>query len=186
MRFRFWIIIAAALFAAGIWAGLAVHQADPSILASLFSEQASALGSIGSWLGEFGVLTLIFIYLKNAIALVVSFMLSPILCLVPVLALVFNSALISYVGAAVVQEKSLGYLLAGVLPHGIFELPALIIGEAAALSFGVAAMISLFSRGRGDYLRESFRRDFRYLVVALVLLVPAAIIETFVTPIFIT
>ncbi|MGE5271976.1 MAG: stage II sporulation protein M, partial [Thiohalocapsa sp.] len=39
-----------------------------------------------------------------------------------------------------VSEYSVGYLLAGLLPHGIIELPALFIGEAAALGFGSAAM----------------------------------------------
>jgi stage II sporulation protein M len=186
MRFGFWVLIAAGLFITGIWAGIVIHAAMPAVMAGFLSEQSDALANIGSSLGTFHIGTLVFIYLKNALALMVSFLFSPLLCLVPILALLFNSALVSYVGAAVVQEKSLGYLLAGVLPHGIFEIPAFIIGEAAALSFGVAAIISLFSRGRGDYLRENFGRNFRYLLLALALLAPAAIIETFVTPLLIS
>jgi len=64
----------------------------------------------------------------------ISFALSPFFCLVPIVALIFNGGLLGFVSAMVIQEKSLGYLLVGLLPHGMFELPALIIGEAVALS----------------------------------------------------
>jgi stage II sporulation protein M len=86
----------------------------------------------------------------------------------------------------VVREKSLSFLLAGLLPHGIFEIPALIIGEAAALSFGVAMIVALFTRDRGNRLLPRFKANLKYLLIALALLVPAAIIETFVTPKFLS
>ena len=182
MRFRFWVIIAAGLFVIGIVAGITIHNAMPASIADLFSGQEATLGDIATSLGGSHIALLIFIFFKNALALIISFLLSPFLCLVPALALLFNSAFISYFSIEVIQEKSLGFLLAGVLPHGIFEIPALLIGEAASLSFGVAVTIAVFSRGRRNYLRNSFKENFRYLLVALALLVPAAIIETFVTP----
>jgi stage II sporulation protein M len=185
MRFRFWVIIAAGLFIIGILAGIAIHDARPAGIADLFSGQETALGDIATSLGASYIVLLIFIFFKNALALVISFLFSPFLCLVPALALLFNSALISYFSIEVVQEKSLGFLLAGLLPHGIIEIPALLIGEAASLSFGVAVIITVFSPGRRDYLRDSFKENFRYLLIALALLVPAAIMETFVTPLLI-
>ena len=68
------------------------------------------------------------------------------------------------------------------LPHGIFELPAFIMGEAAALSFGAMAVLVLFKKKRRDLLLPNLKQNLRYLMVALALLVPAAIIETYVTP----
>ena len=185
MRFRFWVIIAAGLFVIGIVAGIAIRNAMPAGIGDLFSGQETTLGDIETSLGMSHIAILIFIYFKNALALIVSFLLSPFLCLVPALALLFNSAFISYVSIEVIQKKSLGFLLAGVLPHGILEIPALIIGEAASLSFGVAVIIAVFSKGRRDYLRNSFKENFKYLLIALALLFPAAIMETFVTPLFI-
>ena len=85
----------------------------------------------------------------------------------------------------VVQEKSLTYLLAGVLPHGIFELPALIIAEAAAFSFGTAVMLALFKKDGKKLLLPNLRQNARYLAIAILLLLPAALIETYLTPLLV-
>jgi stage II sporulation protein M len=186
MRFRFWVLIAGGLFVIGIGAGIAAATVMPDGIAGFFSEQASALGDIGDFLGPFSLTMLAFIYIKNTLVLVVSFPFGPFLCIVPVIALLFNSAFLSYIAAMVVREKSLSFLLAGLLPHGIFEIPALIIGEAAALNFGVAMIVALFTRDRGNRLLPRFKANLKYLLIALALLVPAAIIETFVTPKFLS
>lgn len=186
MSFRFWVLIAGGLFVIGIGTGIAVATVMPDGIADLFSEQVSTLGDIGDFLRPFSLTMLAFLYLKNALVLVVSFLFSPFLCLIPVIALLFNSAFLSYIAVIIAQEKSLGFLLAGLLPHGIFEIPALIIGEAAALSFGVAMIVALFTRDRGNRLLPRFKTNLKYLLIALALLVPAAIIETFVTPIFLS
>jgi len=86
----------------------------------------------------------------------------------------------------VIQEKSLGFLLAGLLPHGIIELPAFIIGEAAALSFGAMVILVLFKKKERSQLVPSLKQNLRYLMIAFALLIPAAIIETFVTPLLLT
>jgi stage II sporulation protein M len=101
------------------------------------------------------------------------------------LALTVNGWLISFISVAVVQEESLGILLAGLLPHGIFELPALIMGEAAALSFGALTIVALVSKKK-DLLLPGLKQNLRYLLIACALLLPAAIIETYVTPLFLT
>ncbi len=185
MRFRFWVLIAVGLFIIGIGAGAAVYAIMPAGITDLFSQQLSDLGELGASLDPFNVTTAIFIFFKNATALLFSFIFSPFLLVIPVLALLLNSALISYIAMVVIQKESFWLLLAGLLPHGIFEIPAFIIGEAAALSFGIAAITALCSkRSRGD-LGDNFKKNARYLLLAFILLIPAAIIETFVTPLFI-
>lgn len=96
------------------------------------------------------------------------------------------SRLLSFISAAVVVEESPSILLAGLLPHGIFELPALIIGEAVALGFGTMAIIGLISRGRRNLLLANLKQNLRHLLVACVLLLSPAIIETYITPLFLT
>ena len=182
MRFRFWVIIAAVLFIIGILAGIEIHNTMPAGVTSFFSEQETALNNIATSLSTSAIAILIFIYFKNALAMIFSFLLSPFLCLVPMIALLFNSAFISYISIDIIQKKSLGYLLAGVLPHGIFEIPALLIGEAASLSFGIGTIIAIFSRVKGEKFRTSFKENAKYLLISLALLGPAAIMETFVTP----
>ncbi len=181
MRYKWWLFIAIFLFGAGLVLGLAT----PASIISFLSRDIAALEKLADILAPLpqpSVLVLVFI--KNVSAILISFILSPIFCLTPVLALIVNGWLLGLVSAAVVQEKSVGYLLAGLLPHGIFELPALIMGEAVAFSFGTAVMLALLKKERRNLLLPNLRQNLRYLTVALVLLLPAAIIETYVTPLF--
>jgi len=182
MSYKRWIFVAISLFGIGLVFGLVT----PADIANLLSENVAALEKFSSVLVPFNFLTAILIFAKNASALVISFILSPIFCLVPILALTANGWLLSFISVSVVQEKSLGFLLAGLLPHGIFELPALILGEAAALSFGTIAVLALFKRERGNLVFSALKQNLRYLVLAVALLLPAAIIETYFTPLLLT
>ncbi len=179
MSYKIWIFIAVFLFAVGLILGLAT----PSGIAGPISRDIEeALREISSGVVPFSFSTVIFIFLRNVSALLLSFVLSPIFCLLPILALVINGWVIAFVSTAVIQERSLVYLLAGLLPHGIIELPAFIIGEAAALSFGVAVILALFKKSGREQLLPRLKQNLKYLVIALILLLPAAIIETFITP----
>ena len=182
MNYRRWILIAVCLFVVGMALGLAM----PEVTTEVLDEELTALKELSKLLEPFKITTAIFIFFKNAIALLISFIFSPILCLMPVLALVVNGWLLSFISAAVIQEESLGLLLAGLIPHGIFELPALIMGEAAALSFGTTVIIALISKKKRGQLPPNLKSNLRYLIIAYVLLLPAAIIETYITPLFIT
>jgi stage II sporulation protein M len=85
-----------------------------------------------------------------------------------------------------VKEKSLLFVLCGLLPHGVLEIPAFIIGEAAAISFGTMLLAALFNKERRPDVLPQLRVELKYLMVALALLVPAALVETYVTPLLLT
>lgn len=179
MSYKWWLLVAVFLF--GI--GLALGLATPGGILGVPSEDIAALEELADFVAPLPqVLVFIFIFIKNVLVILTSFVLSPVFCLVPVIALVLNGGLIGLVSTSVIQEKSLGYVLAGLLPHGIFELPALIMGEAVALSFGTAVILALLKKERGNLVLPNLRRNLKYLVIALILLLPAAIIETYVTP----
>ena len=177
MSYKRWIFIAIFLFGIALVFGLATPTGI-----SLPAEYIAALKELSGILVPFNALTVILIFAKNTSTLLLSFALSPIFCLVPILVLTVNGWLLAVISVTVIQEKSLGFLLAGLLPHGIFELPALILGQAAALSFGTMAILALFKRERRNLLLPSLKQNLRYLMVALVLLLPAAFIETYITP----
>ena len=181
MSYKKWICIAIVLFGVGLVIGLTA----PSDI-GFISEYIAGLKEFSRFLVPSSPLTLIFIFIKNVSAVLISFALSPFLCITPVLALVANGWLLALVAAIVVQEESLGYLLAGVLPHGVFELPALIMAQAAAISFGTMAMLALFRRDRRSQLVPNLMQNLKYLAIACLLLVPAAVIETYVTPLLLT
>jgi stage II sporulation protein M len=123
------------------------------------------------------------IFARNITSLVLSFVLSPFLCIVPLVTLIANGWLLGFVSISALQKVSIWYVLGGLLPHGIIELPAIIMGEAAAFSFGSALILALFDKGRRASLKPDLVRSCKFLALACALLLPAAIIETFVTPI---
>jgi uncharacterized membrane protein SpoIIM required for sporulation len=73
--------------------------------------------------------------------------------------------------------------LAGVVPHGIFEIPALIIGSAAVLYIGAGIVTPQTGKSMGEVILEllaDWTKIFFGVVVPL--LVVAAVIEAYVTP----
>ncbi len=72
---------------------------------------------------------------------------------------------------------------AGVLPHGVFELPALMIGSAVALYMGAAIVTPQTGKSMGEVLIELFADWTKiFLGVVVPLLAVAAVIEAYVTP----
>jgi len=181
MNFKRWIFLSVFLFAGGLVVGLATSISSIGLLA----EDIATLEELADLLAPLPQQSLfIFIVFKNVFAVLVSFALSPFFYLVPITALVLNGGILGVVSILVIQEKSLGFLLAGLVPHGIFEIPALIIAEAAAFSFGTAVMLAVFNRERRKQLLPNIRQNSRYIVVSIGLLFVAAIVETYLTPLF--
>ncbi len=183
MSYKRWIIVTIILFGIGLAFGLTT----PAGIASLLFKNYAAFEELAGIWDLFPLpLVAVFIFLKNVSVLLLSFVLSPLVLLMPILILWFNGWFIGLVSIAVIEEESLGFLLAGLLPHGVFELPAFIIGLAAALSSGTLVILALFRRERGKQLWPSLKRNLKYLIIAIALLLPAAIIETYVTPLLLT
>ena len=179
MSYKWWLFLAVFLFGIGMIWGLVIPIDVPGLLA----EDIGALDELANFLSPFPqIVVFIFIFLKNVTAILISFILSPLFCLVPIMALIINGGVLGLISTSVVQQESIGYLLAGLLPHGVLELPAFIMGEAVALSFGTAVTLAIFKSERRSLVLPGLKRNLRYLVMALILLLPAAIIETYITP----
>jgi stage II sporulation protein M len=203
MRFRLSIIVVIVLFVLGLVWGLVSYQSDVSSIPGTgsipgsesvpgtnvipdtnpLSSQIEGLETLAKFITSLPAWAMfIVIMLKNMSAVLFSFLASPVFLVFPVFSLVFNGWVIGVVSSQVIAEHSVGYLLAGLLPHGIFEIPALFIGEAAAFGFGIAIMQAVVSRNKRDQLPARLKLNVKYLVISLVLFVPAALMETFVTP----
>jgi len=95
---------------------------------------------------------------------------------------------LSTVGVLLGVFQLLGYspvtlTIRGLLPHGIFEIPALILASAAMLRIGVVLVTPQMGRSLGEVMLELLA-DWTKVVVGVVvpLLLVAAVIETYVTP----
>ena len=73
--------------------------------------------------------------------------------------------------------------LAGVVPHGVFEIPALMIGCAVVLYMGVSIVTPQTGRSMGEVILELLA-DWTKIFIGLVvpLLAIAAMIEAYITP----
>ena len=73
--------------------------------------------------------------------------------------------------------------MAGVVPHGIFEIPALMIGSAVVLYFGAAIVTPQAGKSMGEVILE-LCADWAKIFIGLVvpLLAIAAVIEAYITP----
>lgn len=76
----------------------------------------------------------------------------------------------------------LGTYLVGILPHGVFELTALVISCAAGLAFCRAVTQKLRRRGEVSLLATMSGMVHVLWVAVIPLLLLAALIETYVTP----
>lgn len=182
IRFRVWVYIAAGIFILGLLLGAWFALNLPEDTVEFFSDELAYFEELGVGMEPGTFIMFFFILVKNIGALVVTFALGPVLCLVPAASLLLNGALISLVGVLVAREESVGYVLAGLLPHGIIEIPAYIIGQAVAISMGFTLIAAIFSARKRLQLLPVFKTNARYMIIALILLVPAAAIETFLTP----
>ncbi|MEN8614793.1 stage II sporulation protein M [Dehalogenimonas sp. THU2] len=179
MNFRVWLYIAAGLFAAGLLLGTVLPADAVAEELTVFDNLAEEVSSMS------GIEIFFFILIRNVTAFLTAFFFSPLLLLVPIGSLLLNGAFITIVSRLVLEERSIGFLIAGIMPHGIIEIPAFIFALAASLSFGFAVLRGLFKSGYRDRVAPELKANLRRLGLALLLLIPAALIESFITPVFI-
>lgn len=128
------------------------------------------------------------IFLNNSIKSVVIIFLGAFFGILPAFFLLINGAVIGYIiHLSVLQERDLYTLIVkGLLPHGIIEIPAIIIACAFGLQFGGVIAAALFGSSANKELRSSYRSAFmRQTLTAsvwiVILLFVAAIIESTIT-----
>ena len=95
---------------------------------------------------------------------------------------------VGLIGAVLAVVKIVGYspallALSGILPHGLFEIPAVILASAAVLYIGAALVAPVPGRTLGEVLLEALA-DWAKVNLGLVLplLTLAAAIEVWITP----
>ncbi len=115
-----------------------------------------------------------FILSNNARSALVGMFLGLIAGVVPVFNSLFNGLIVGYVIRKVAIAEGISQAWK-ILPHGIFELPAVFI----ALGIGLRLGASIFTKeGRKDITKGLYRAVLVYLFVVLPLLIIAAFIES--------
>lgn len=171
------LITVGILILTGILGGFTTHE-DASIgeeLISLMNEEV--FSHIAS---EHPAIVAANIFANNTETSLILFIGGASFGLITALILSVNGFVIGLVVEYVRQEQGLTVILAGVLPHGIFEIPALILAGMFGLLLGEELWREL--HGTGDAISAARKYGRQFLAIVLPLLGIAAIIEGFITP----
>jgi len=118
---------------------------------------------------------LLFFVLKNNVTTAfIGMILGLILGIIPLLLVIFNGYVLGFVAIKTASNSGLSSLLR-LLPHGVFEIPALVI----SLGLGLKLARFIFAREKKKLLVYDLKNSLRvFLFVIIPLLIIAAIIET--------
>jgi stage II sporulation protein M len=125
----------------------------------------------------------LFIFLNNSIKTLISLVLGFFFGLIPIIFIIINGLVIGLVIYIVGQDYGFSKIILGLLPHGIFEIYATILTQAMGLWLGMRFYKKISKK-------EPFKPNLiwalkKYFKIALPLLLAAALIESFITPLFI-
>lgn len=93
----------------------------------------------------------------------------------------FVALLYVYTGLSTGRPELAWYFAAGVMPHGVLEIPAIMLGASAGVALGVSWLFP-GHRMRLQAFQETAREVYHLMLAAVLLLIAAGLIEAFVTP----
>ncbi len=183
---RHYIYTAALLFAIGMYVGYSselFHDFLNSQIEGLIHIAGDLMERENSMLWFF-----LFIFFNNTIKSIAVIFLGFFLGVLPVIFLLVNGMVLGYVYLIILEGGgSLGQLLVGILPHGIIELPIIIIACAYGLKLGAIVWISIFqmftpdSKSKGQ-VSAFIKKSLPLVVFITIALLIAAAIESTITP----
>lgn len=170
------------LFTLGIVAGAVAVRQIPG-LADHFVETLASFVKTFAGMPPWKLASAIF--LNNALKTLMAILLGTVLGFVPVLFLLVNGMALGVAISLSIQARGLWASLVSIVPHGVFELPAVFLGTSIGLMLGIHSMRRLI--GRSDTtIRVELGNGLRYyFTVILPLLLLAASVEAFVTAVLV-
>lgn len=142
-------------------------------------EQARPLLDLQSW--QIALL----IFLNNSIKVFFSMALGLVFAFVPILFLFVNGQLLGTFAFLVQDSHGWGFFTTGIIPHGIIEIPAVLVGAAFGIRLGFLAFSKLFGPKSEISLKQEIKRAVSfYLRVLLPVFFLAALVEAYISPFF--
>lgn len=178
---RLWpyILLATVLFLISLVSGLLVSQEFAS---GALEELKLTLKPLAELFNPLVLLAIIFI--NNAIKALAALVLGIVLGLPSLFFLGANGFMVGVTATALKSSLGCGVIAASLAPHGIIEIPALVLSSALGLKVGWESLKYL-TRQKSSVkaqLQQSIRVYLKWILVSLFF---AAIIEVFITPLFI-
>lgn len=178
-QLRIYAVVSIALFLFGAIAGglaIIVYEEAALQLQEVLKE------FVGMFRGMSRFKLFFAIFLNNSVKTLIVILLGPVLGLVPVLFLLINGAILGVAIPMVVLNKGVWASIIWIAPHGIIELPAIFLGTSIGIHLGLHALRRLLGKADSRLLSEIGSGVRAYVAIILPMLLLAALIEVFVTP----
>ena len=168
-------LLATALFFASLALGASLA---PNISASAVEGLKPLLKPVAE-LSSFNLLWLIF--LNNAIKTLVVILFGPLLGLPPFIFATFNGFLLGLIIQSLAPNSGYLVVIAGLAPHGVIEIPMLLLATGLGLLIGKESFKWLIRQNSQVKLElgRALRIYYRWILAGLLV---AALIEVFITP----
>jgi len=196
---RKYILIVTGLFILSLIIGLMISVIYPGFSENYFEMFQQSVG----WITTLNPLAIMLvIFLNNAIKSLVALVLGIGLGIIPFLFVAGNGIILGIVIGFISRQQGALFVIAALLPHGIIEIPMVLISAGIGLKLGYVMYLSLIgmqtdirqgkpyiktiiTRLRTDIKPELKQGFWFYIRWIAPLLFLAAIIETFITPVIV-
>ena len=176
---RVYILVMLGIFIISLVLGMIVSLKNPGLSENYFESFGQSFG----WIKTLPPIAIMFIiFLNNAIKSLLTLVLGAGFGIIPVLFVAGNGIVLSMLADVVSRQHSVLFVIAPTLPHGIIEVPTVLISASIGLRLGHVMYLSL--TGARTDIKLEFKQGIRfYRRIIVPLLFLAAAVETFVTPI---
>ncbi|MDP2766344.1 MAG: stage II sporulation protein M [Candidatus Methanoperedens sp.] len=176
---RKYLLIVADIFILSLIVGLLVSVKNPMLSENYLETFKESFG----WIKTLDpLLIMLVIFLNNAIKSLLALVLGVGLGIVPVLFIAGNGIILSMLADVISRQHGTLFIIAALLPHGIIEVPIILISAGIGLRLGHVMYLSL--RGAKTEMKQELMRGVRfYARIITPMLFLAAMVETFVSPV---
>jgi stage II sporulation protein M len=174
------LIVATGIFFVSLVLGTLIGQNTVEGLMREFGAVLEPLASVGN----LSILLFLIIFINNAIKALGIVLLGILLGLPPLLFVGLNGFVLGALGSALESVKGWEYVMVGFVPHGVIEIPVILLATALGLTVGMESLKWLVRRESRvkSQLSDCLKVYLRWILPGLAI---AAIIEVFVTPLLI-
>ena len=174
------LILATSIFFASLVVGTLIGQ---NTVEELLREFGAVLEPLAS-MGNLSILLVLILFINNAIKALGLIFLGILLGLPPLLFIGLNGFILGGLGSALESIGGWRYVMASFVPHGVIEIPVILLATALGFTLGMESLKWLLRRESRVKLQLSdcLKVYLRWILPGLAV---AAIIEVFVTPLLI-
>ena len=123
-----------------------------------------------------------FIFFNNLKVAAIAIFLGCFFAIIPIFMVFFNGIIIGIVAESFIREAGLLFLVVGLLPHGIIEIPMILFSAGIGCKMGVGALqVIIRKKTARSYLHDFVTATWIFVLIILPLLLAAAFIESYVT-----